>query len=300
MAIKAYAIGALLIGGALLLAGSAQAVKQTKEQQKCITKINKDANKVQETQGKEVYRCAGQDRLDDTTNMDECIVKDDLSKVSKKTSKTTKDESKFCTVANVPDFAYTSAANANAQALKADSDLVHDLWGDPNNVDPNFWPCNPYEDECVCQRTSLFRIEKLFKQLGQQFYMCKKNALKENKEPFNNGAEDPNDLARCVWDGATATSVAADELGKIAARVKDIADGITDETCNDSGDQDSFAGPECNRTALAPIDDAKLKNCIVSRVYCRFCLMIEAMDNLSIDCNAFIAGEVSPDYATCP
>src|SRR5215813_14656046 len=277
---------------ALLTSASVYAVPQTNDQQKCINKMNKDAIKLQASQGKEQSECVKRETNDEAgTDVDACIVADPRLKVSKRQDKTTADDDKCCGGSGLPGFGYTGDTTINVAARQAEVDMFHDIFGNPS--DPNLYDCNPFVGECQCQRNVADRIEKLFATLGRTWVKCKKSALKVDKEPFPLGAASGADLQVCVEAGTVAASVSNDPGGKIADRSQNILDSITLQACNGTGN-DSFGGPACNRTALggAPTD-VELRDCLQNRVECRFCLMVNAIDNLAIDCSAFSG-------VTCP
>jgi len=203
-------------------------------------------------------------------------------------SKTTTDEGKFCVGLGIPAFGYTSAADVNSAAQNAELDLFRDLYGNPS--DPQLYDCNPFVGECNCQRNVHDRVEKLIATLGREWVKCKKNALKVNKLPFSSGAASSAELEICMTDGGTPGTIPSDTKGKLGKRSQNILDAITKQACNSTGN-DSFGGPECNRTALggSPTDSA-LRDCLHKRAYCRFCQMVNAMDGLAVNCDGFDDG----------
>ena len=85
-----------------LIAGptSAFGQPQSKEQEKCINKINSAGAKVAQAQGKENVSClknAGKNKLSGTAQ--DCLTLDPKQKVDKKKDKTLTDLGKFCPVA---------------------------------------------------------------------------------------------------------------------------------------------------------------------------------------------------------
>jgi hypothetical protein len=279
---------------ALLLAGTAQAAPQTKEQQVCINAMNKDALKVYVTQGKENVRCASLDRVEDaTTDLDTCLLTG--SKVSARQTKTLADEGKRCTGVGVPGFGYSSGATINTNAKQIEIDLIEDMFSNPT-VDAGMYPCNPYENECRCQRVVQKMVEKLMSQIGNTYNKCKKYALKGDDDPYIPSASDPNDLMDCVDDPTKPLSVAKDERGTLADNKEKILNAIVDGECTNPSMviEEPFPGPFCNRTALGgtPTNEA-LRDCLKQRAYCHVCRLINAADDLSVDCAALSGG-------TCP
>jgi hypothetical protein len=286
----------------LIFGGTALAAVQTGDQQKCINKINKDAIKLQAAQGKEQVECVKKGTNDASTNVDACILADSRGKVLLRKTKTGDDDAKFCVpLSPQPEFGYTGAAAVNNDttgARGAERDLFADLYGNP--ADANIYPCDPNVAECNCQRNVNDRVEKFMATMGRVWVKCKKNALKVGKEPFPSGADSEDDLDVCVEDAGTPGSVANDILnpeGKLAERSQNILDAVTEQNCN-SAPLDPFGGPECNRTALGGSPtDAQLRDCLQNRTECRFCLMVENIDNLTLDCDTFDDGSAN---LSCP
>lgn len=273
-------LGMLLVFGA----SAAWADAQTKEQQKCINKVNKDAIKVEAAQGKANSACVKdyvKGKLVGTAEA--CVLDDPDEKVEKKQTKLTNDAGTYCG-GTPPDFGYTSGATANAQSYQAAVDLVHDLFGNP--VDDGLLVCNPFELPCLCQRQMMTRLAGVSRALGKAWVRCKKAALEVGKEPFSEGAQSASDLAECVTNGTYPLSVEADNKGKIAEAENKLR-GTVSEFCGKTS-QDEFGGGVC-----AGLSGTALQDCIIGRARCRYCLMINAVDGLAIDCATWTG-------VTCP
>jgi hypothetical protein len=286
---RAGRIATLIFVGALLACAPAWAAPQSNNQQKCINKMNKDGIKVEAQQGKENVECVKRKNNDELgsslsgAQAEICITADAKSKVFKKKGKTTADDGKFCQAPNVPDFGYTGSANVNSEAQQAELDLIHDVFGSP--IDSGLYSKNPNVFEAVCQRNVIDRVEKLIQTMGREFVKCKKNALKVAKLPYLTGAASASDLNACVDDALTPNSVQADTKGKIAKRYQNLLDAIVKqcETVSPVSDH-SFPGV-CNG-----LTNTNLQSCLNERARCRFCLMANAMDGLTVDCDAFDDG----------
>src|SRR5215470_8179354 len=148
---------------AALLVQSANAQVQTSDQQKCINKMNKDGIKVEAAQGKENDECVKRKSNNELgnsgmgTGAEDCLTADERGKVSGRQSKTTTDETTFCTMP--PGFAFTGAGTVNAVAKQAELDLVHDVFG-PAPIDAGLFSTDPDANEAVCQRNAIDRVEK--------------------------------------------------------------------------------------------------------------------------------------------
>jgi hypothetical protein len=276
---------ALALTGTLLTAGAAWGVPQSKAQQKCITKLNARGMKIHEAQGGNNRKCVkdfSQNKLTTPTGED-CIAADIKGKVAKQSNIAAQQEAKFCVGPGVPDFAYTSALVVSSQGEKAEIDLMHDLFGDP--IDGGLFKCDPQVNECFCQRFMITSIEKLMKVIGRVFLKCKKAALKEGKSPFLVGAASAAEVQACLDDAGTAESVAADTGGQIL-KVFNFLTGTLNDKCEGTGVTNvAFSGPACNG-----LSGNAARDCIVRVVRCRMCLLINAMDGLSADCDAFDDG----------
>ena len=277
---------------AALLVQSANAQVQTSDQQKCINKMNKDGIKVEAAQGKENDECVkrkSNNELGDSlmgTGAEDCLTADERGKVLGRQNKTTTDASVFCTPP-LPNFGFVSAGTVNAVAKQAELDLIHDVFG-PAPVDAGLFASDPNVNEAVCQRNAIDRVEKLIQSMGREYVKCKKNALKVGKEPFPLGADAPENLQHCVSDMGAPNSVAADTKGKLAKRKSNLLDTITNQCDATSVSTTSFPGA-CNG-----MSGATLQGCLIDLAECRFCKMVNAMDGIATDCNAFSGSTCAP------
>lgn len=275
----------------LLGSGAAWAVDQvqTPAKQKCINAMNKNGTKLHEAQCIDNRACIkdfGQGRLVNPMTAEDCLTADRLGKILKRQGKTSDHEGIFCTdpvPPVVPDFAYTGSATVNPAATQASIDMLHDLFGNP--IQNGLFACNTAPNECYCQRFMSKWIHKYAATMPRVFRKCKKAALKVGKDPFPNGAMSAAEVQSC-WDGSLGNnliSVAANpnnQLGKILANLSAeyqnycVAQGV---------DDDVFPG-------CAPLVGTPGLDCVIAHVRCRTCLMINTMDNLTIDCEAFDDG----------
>lgn len=273
---------ALLAGLALSVAGVANAQIQTKDQQKCINKINKDAIKVQAAQGKVNSGCIKdyvKGKIAGPTAAEDCIQNDVKNKVGKKQAKILSDETKKCTpLPTAPTFAYTSGVFAGTTAAEAEIALAHSLFGDP--LDSGMYICDTFPNECFCQRTSAKRINKIFRAASKIFVKCKKAALTVGKDPFGLGADEAADVAECVTNGAIGLSVEADTKGKISKATTQLGDTIG-QFCGQGG-EDEFGAGVCVGLTGTP-----LRDCIASQTLCHFCEMVKAIDALPLNCTTW-------------
>lgn len=288
--ISSVRFGLVIASLTLLGSGSVWAAPQTADQQKCINAMNKNGLKLHEAQCTDNRACVkdfGQGRLGALTG-DDCLDADRLGKIAKRRAKTLAHESLFCVGGGVPDFGYTSGTNVNTVARQAGLDLMHDLFGDP--VDNGLVTCDPFVDKCVCQRFMSKWIHKLFATTPRVFRKCKKAALKVGKDPFFTGAASSADLEACWDDALILQSVAADPNAQLGKIITNLTNDLTDR-CDTPGVTLTAVGP------CAGLTGTSARDCVINRVQCRSCLMINAMDSLAIDCDTFDDGLAN---ASCP
>jgi hypothetical protein len=220
-----------------------------------------------------------------------CLTADRKGKINKREMKVLDFESKFCAGAGVPDFAYTSGTSVITVAEQAEIDVMHDLFGNP--VDNGLFPCDPSVNQCLCRRNMINRIEKLMAKMPRVFAKCKKAALKLNDDPYPTGAASAAELQTCLDNNTNMVpqSLAADPGGQMAEVVALLTTTLQDQ-CEDTGVTGvSFPGV-CNG-----LTGNTARDCIVRLARCRTCLMINAMDGLSADCDDFDNGAAD---TTCP
>ena len=104
----------------------------TKDQEKCVNKLNKDGNKVDKAQLKENEKCVKDFQKGKLLGtVEDCLTADAKNKVGKKKDKTVKDDNKFCVPLNPPPpFAYTGAQTVNDAAVAGPIALIHGIFGD--------------------------------------------------------------------------------------------------------------------------------------------------------------------------
>jgi len=251
---------------------------QTSAQQQCINKINKDTIKVQAAQGKANSSCL-KDFVNGAlgTTVEMCIANDPRGKVLQKQNKTLADEMKKCTVLPMlPNFAYATATTANAAAQQAEIDLMHDIFGNP--ADNGLFACNSFPNECLCQRQAIDRVEKIFRAMSKLFVKCKKLALAIGHDPFTNGASMSTDIEQCVTNGTIPVSVQADTKQKVSSATTQLGATLT-QFCGKPMTMDEFGAGVCMGLTGTPLTD-----CLAQHAKCRFCKMVNAADNLAIDC----------------
>lgn len=286
--------GVFAVALSLVLASGVASAQLTKEQGKCVNKINKDMIKLAAQRGKENNECV-EDYVKGAlapATAENCLTLDPNGKLASRAAKTTADEQKNdCLGANLPPYSYTSAANTNAEALAGETGVIRDVFGP--NLDASLKLCNPNEQACECQRFAVDRIEKIYRAAGKVFTKCKKAALAVGKDPFTAGAASAVEVAQCMTSPAlSGFSVQEDTKGKIANARTQLFDTLT-QFCTGlpmtSGD--AFSTGKCSgNTGLGVDNITALTDCLKNNVMCRFCKMVEDADGLVIDCDTWSGG----------
>jgi hypothetical protein len=261
--------------GLILSAGSAWAQLGNLEQ-KCVNTINKDTIKVQAAQGKLDTGCV-KNFVKTGASADACVTADAKGKVAGKKDKTSADDMKKCS-GNIPSFAYTGATTANAAAVQAEMNLLHDQFGTP--ADSGLFSCDTQPAKCLCQRQVVDRVEKLFNAMSAEFVRCKNAALAIGKLPTLNmgkGASSPSDIGKCITDGTIGLSVQADPKSAVSKAETQLTDTQT-KFC---------MGGEFDAGACTGLTGATLIDCLANHIKCRFCEMANAADNLPVDCSTW-------------
>lgn len=265
------AVVSLLAASMLALFMTDTAVaQQSKAQQKCINKLNKDTRKVAAKQGKENFSCVKQARKGAAAAG--CLTLDPKGTVADAKQKTNDDETKHeCLAANAPGFGYSDSTTGNNAAQSAEIDLFVDVYGtsDPTMV------ISSAKTTGKCQAAVTKDIEKLIATKWKTYLKCKKKTLKA-------GATSVAALEACL--SGDPNSVAADPKGKISKRLAKLDNDITTKKCTAEVVSTTFPG-DCSGSALAG-----LAACLDARVECRFCLAVVAIDELTSSCDLFDDG----------
>ncbi len=180
----------------LVTAGPAGAQEQSKDQQACITKMNTAFAKVAKAQSKEALSCIKsfqKGQLGGHT-IEACLVADAKGQVSKASAQTTATQAKSCS-GETPDFAFTSAANVNQQAVDATLDWIHGMFSD--DLDAIVKTEADDKDAAKCQAGVAKIAAKCFDAYLKEFTKCKKGVLKGKSAA---AADSIDDIQAC--DGA--------------------------------------------------------------------------------------------------
>ena len=262
----------------LLLSAQAALAQLTTKQVACVNALNRDGAKLAAQQGKVNAACvkgAGKGTLTGTAQS--CLSADPDGKVTAKQAKTTADEDKYCR--DAPDFGYTSATAVNTAGQQGEWQVVADLFG--ADLDAAVASCASSKRQCACQQKVTKAVEKLATTERGLFVKCNKGAVAT--------ASGPADLEKCATDALTAGSIAAGTAagGKVDKALTKLGAAITKSCDTPTVTLGSFPGP-CAALAGTP-----LRDCLAARVACRVCETLDAMDGLTIDCDAFDDGIVN-------
>ena len=271
---------------ALVLAPAAVRAQLSADQVKCLDALNKDAAKLAAAQGKAITACiksADKGKLPAGQSADQCLVADAKGKIAKARGKIGDDFNAKC--GSLPTFGVPAAPVADTiagVAIDQPLNLLNDVLG--ASLSTAAIDCDTDAAGCGCQRAVSKAYEKLLEKKVKQFVACKASAL-------GAGATSAMALEQCIDDAGTAGSIAADSDGTIAAALSKLGDAV-DKKC---------APPVSTALALPGLcagqSGTALRDCIDQRVECRVCLMLNATDNLGVDCDSFDDGQVN---LSCP
>ena len=250
---------------------TATAQEQSKPQQACINALNKAGAKVAATQGKESTACiknAGKGKEDAAQT---CLSADTKLKVNKAKDKTTDADTKKC-AAESPDFGRATVDAINTAAIDEEVALTGDVFG--SDLTAAIILTSSSKEAAACQAAISKAYEKLAATKMKSFLKCKKAGLKDGTAISTANLED------CV--------AALDNDSKVARAAQKIADAHA-KRCGDVDVDAAFPG-DC----ISAVD---FSMCVDERVECRVCLMLNAMDNLAVDCDLFDNGAAD---LSCP
>ena len=225
--------------------------------QKCVNGANKKGTAVAAAQGKLNQSCL-KAAAAGSVSMSTCIVDDVGLKVQKPETKVTDTVASLCV--SPPSFAFTDAPAVNTAARTAGREVAHDLFGAGLAV------ISATADPAgsACQTAILKASLKILGTKAKAFLKCKKEGLAAKLLPRIISAAD---LLRC-FDNVEAGT--ADAVATLTATAAKKCSGVTLGT----------AFPP----ASAAADFATF---VHARLECRTCLMFNAMDGLSENCDLF-------------
>ncbi len=257
----------------LLVASSTSAQVQNSAQQGCINALNKAGSKVAATQAKENAACLKNAGAGNEPDAQGCLIADAKLKVAKAKSKTDDADAKKC--ATAPDFGRAGVATVNGAAQDEEVALTGAVFG--SNLTAAVILAASDKVGAGCQIAVLKAYEKVLATKLKIFLKCKKAGLKAGT------ITSPATLAACFDTVAADTSVAK-AITKLASTVTKKCAGVTLGT--------AFPG-DCASAVDFPA-------CVDERVECHACLMLDAMDALTRDCDVFDDGVANLSCASVP
>jgi hypothetical protein len=259
---------------ALIACAGAASAQLDNVDQKCVNAMNKDTSQIQAAKGKLDAGCVNAQEKRKVPSADACISSDAHQKVSKALAKIGTDNTKHCP--DAPAFAYTGVS-AGTAATTAEANFLKDMAGSP--TDSGLFDCQTQPAQCACQLHVIPRAENVLRTLMAEFIRCKAAVLAVGKTlTFPQGAMSGSDVAHCITDASLTQSVQADPKQALQKAVTLMQDADS-KFCTIGGE---FNTGVCGATDGAPLD-----TCLEKRAKCRFCLMANAADNLSVDCTTW-------------
>ncbi len=254
----------------LLSAPDAGAQVQSKEQQKCITGLNKAGVKVSKAQGKEIARCIKNAAKGKELDPQACSTADAKLKVAKAKSKTTDAKTKKCTAD--PDFGTAPVGQINTAAVAEQLALAADLFGADLTAAVS-------TDKAIggCQAAIAKAYEKVVATKAKVFIKCKKKGLKDMT------IDSPAALEAC-FDVVASDAKVAKMIGKITTAVTKKCSTVILDT--------AFPGICVGAPVFA--------DCVDASTECRTCLTLDAVDGLSRDCDLYDDGLANGSCASTP
>ncbi len=263
----------LVFGCSILQPTNGLAQVQSSSQQACINAINKAGAKVASTQGKENSACVKNAGKGTVADAQACLTADPKLKVSKAKGKTVTAEASKCTAA--PDFGKSPSGQVNAFAGDEEVALTADVFG--ANLTPAIILASADKDGAGCQAAIVKAYEKVAATKMKSFLKCKKDGLKAET------ILSPATLEAC-FDTMSADA-------KVAAAVAKITDTVT-KKCSATDLDLAFPG--------GCVGAPDFTACIDAQVECRVCLTLDAMDDLTRDCDVFDDGVSNASCVTLP
>ncbi len=258
-------------------AAPVQAQVQNKSQQKCVNAMNKAGAKLAKTQGKENAKCVSNAGKGSETDAQACLTADGKGKVVKAEGKTGATEAKSCTTA--PSFGKRPATGVNAAAKGEELSLVSDVFG--SDLTAAIIPAATDKAAAKCQAAVIKAYEKLAATKIKTFLKCKKDGLKD-------GAIDSSVALETCFD-----AIVSDPKGKVGKAKLKLSSTFTKKCPSPAVDLDIVFPGNCVGSSL-------FSDCVDTAVECRVCLMLDAIDGLSRDCDLFDDGVANLSCAMLP
>ncbi len=260
----------------IVVAHSNALATHTKDEQRCVTTMNKNLRKMAKFKAKDFAKCVKDRSRGKVTDAQTCFDSDPRGKIAKQTLKTLVDETRKCTARGVQAgtvAGYTSGGSVNSAGEMAIKGLVADVFNETMSG-----KISPTKGDGGCQAGVAKRLARVVDKQLLEFFKCKKDLLKSSDA-----------IETCVAPGG----IALDAKGKIAKAEMQML-GEIGKRCPGGIAAGLFHG-EC-----IGLDGAPLSDCLGELAACRVCLAINDGDGLAVDCSTFsgIACPPPPDTPT--
>ena len=282
----AASFAAFLMAGAMLAAVPPVAAQIGKDQQTCITAMQKAFRRIDKQVGLQAASCmknhAKGKELSPTPSVDsivECLADDPRGKIALAAMRADADFSRRCPLP-LPSFGPTDLWELSYVGRVSSQGLVTDVWTD----DLEAWlPRESGDPEgSACQRKVWKAVTKCEQAKVKEFGRCTRQGLRGAAVPgLVDSAADLRDL--CLGTGGAAQP---DPKGKIARACSSPKRGLQkaiDKRCQNLSLTALF--PTCGGAASA--DTAA---CLDRRISCRTCMALNAVNGLDRDCELFDDG----------
>ncbi len=272
-------------------------LEQSKAQQQCITRMNKEARSVARQYLRAAESCvknaqrgklAALGNPPDEQSAQACLTNDVNGKVQRSVDKLTQTDDAHCLAdpLQLPDYG-SQDSGASLSSLRAQTlTLVADLFGP--TLDPTVVSSvldHPDTTKSVdrsgakCQLAVLKRVSRLHDILWKEALSAKKKVLRGKARLAGVGPV----LTPAELEAELSIHLVADSRGKIANAVAKL-----DATSSDRCDSTDITTPipllflgQCE----LPSTPLELSTCLAARARCAFCLEINDFDNVRIDCD---------------
>jgi hypothetical protein len=240
----------------------------SKDQQKCVNKLNGDGQKVDLAQLKEGEKCLSDFQKGKLVGaIEDCLIADRAGKVWKAEDRTVADDAKYCVPLDPqPPFAYTGAATVNGAAVAGPIALIHAIFGDPVDNAP-LVTNDADKDTAKCQMAMLKQAGRVEDAVLKELNKAKKKAV---NEPLVDSAE-------ALETALAAVLSSSESIAKKQDQLYQKVDGSCETLQASPGAV--FPG------ACADADLGVVEDCVIDAARCVACSKMNAFDGLALDCD---------------
>jgi hypothetical protein len=244
----------------------------TKSQQRCVREMNKRGERANKAQLRVNERCLRHFQTEKLVapTFDICADDDEKNWVRNAEAKTEERERKKCdTLSLPPPFAYTDSETVNTAAVDGALALTYKIFGSPAVLDDNLVTRSEDPETAKCQREMLKRADILESTVLKEINKKKKKAIKD--EAVISAAELEERL-QTVFSRNKRINNTQDRLVRWVDRKCAVLQ-VRPATI--------FPG-EC---AAGDPNMRQTEVCVIYAARCEACLMINAFDDLNLDCD---------------